>query len=137
MRQEDLPKANAKCVICGNPYYMCKKCIELRDRGIYGWKLYCDGVQCYQMKIVLDDYIEKRISKSEAVAQMDSIVFYPERPSVIGAYKDAMDEINSKDVCENAIAEPVNSERPADDISKVQSSNRKKQIKNAKMNRKH
>ena len=89
------------------------------------------------MKIVLDDYIEKRISKSEAVAQIDSIAFYPERPNVIGAYKDAMDEINSKDVCENAIAEPVNSERPADDISKVQSSNRKKQIKNAKMNRKH
>ena len=137
MRQEDLPKANAKCVICGNPYYMCKKCIELRDRGIYGWKLYCDGVQCYQMKIVLDDYMEKRISKSEAVKQIDSIVFYPERPNVVGTYKEAMDEINSKDVCEDEVAAHVDSINYINDDQKTQNTNRKKQIKNAKMNRKH
>jgi len=47
MNRNDLPEPNAICKICGRPYHKCKRCIELKNRGIHAWKLFCDTIECY------------------------------------------------------------------------------------------
>ena len=101
MRYDQLPKANANCVVCGAPYYRCRKCIELRDRGIYGWKLFCDGTQCYQVKITLDEYAEDKTKKAEIREAIDNIDFYPEKPEFISPYKELMEEVYAEEKPEN------------------------------------
>lgn len=72
MRQEDLPKANATCVICGNRYYRCEKCIKLGAQGIYPWKLFCDTSKCYMLYSTLEAYSNGLIGKKEARAEIES-----------------------------------------------------------------
>lgn len=66
MRQEDLPKANATCVICGNRYYRCEKCIKLGSQGIYPWKLFCDTSKCYQLYSAFESYKKNVLTKEQA-----------------------------------------------------------------------
>lgn len=72
MRQEDLPKANATCVICGNRYYRCEKCIKLGSQGISPWKLFCDTSKCYMLYSTLEAYSNSLIGKKEARAEIES-----------------------------------------------------------------
>lgn len=66
MRQEDLPKANANCVVCGKPYYRCERCIKLGRQGVMSWRLYCDTSSCYLIYSSIDAY-KKGIDKKEDV----------------------------------------------------------------------
>ena len=90
MRQELLPKANATCKLCGNAYYVCRRCIELRDKGIYAWKLDCDTPQCYQIYNAVNAFKADKMTKNDAkeviaTAQMMSSVreYIPEYTSYI------------------------------------------------------
>lgn len=48
MNRADLPQPNATCEVCGRKYRRCKKCIELKQRGIETWREHCDSIECYQ-----------------------------------------------------------------------------------------
>lgn len=67
MLQEKLPVANHVCEVCGTKYYACNKCIELKHKGIYGWKLTCCTRSCFQLKMFYDSYLAGEFDKSQAV----------------------------------------------------------------------
>jgi len=93
LRQELLPKANATCKVCGNPYYVCTNCLKYRDRGIYGWKLVADTPQCYQMYMVMNQYKEGTATKEDAVKVFNAIQQYASLPEFIEPYKEIYAEI--------------------------------------------
>lgn len=72
MRQEDLPKANATCEVCGRKYYVCRPCIELRDRGTFGYRLVCCSLECYKV------YTERLTKDPELVDHVRNEVMNPE-----------------------------------------------------------
>ena len=51
MNRADLPQPNKTCEVCGRKYRRCKKCIELRNRGVEAWREHCDSIECYQTLI--------------------------------------------------------------------------------------
>lgn len=53
MNRNALPTPNAKCKICGKPYYRCKRCIELHAAGVFSWKMHCDSYECFAVYDVL------------------------------------------------------------------------------------
>ena len=55
MNRENAPKPNAECVICGNKYYRCARCIELKNRGIEAWKLHCDTMECFAVHTLIEN----------------------------------------------------------------------------------
>lgn len=59
------PEPNRVCRICGKPYYACARCLENKDKNIYGWKLYCDTHECYAIYYVLEGYKDKNFSKED------------------------------------------------------------------------
>ena len=52
MNRNDLPAPNAICEVCGREYRRCKKCIEMKSRGIEAWREHCDSMECYQTLIL-------------------------------------------------------------------------------------
>lgn len=63
MNRKDLPAPNAKCVVCDHEYYRCKKCIELRTRGIEAWRINCDCYECYQIFALTNEYDVRDITR--------------------------------------------------------------------------
>lgn len=72
MLQNDLPKANATCEVCGRPYYVCKPCIENRDKGIFGYKLVCCSHDCYKI------YLDRLNKEPELVKHVKEEIMNPE-----------------------------------------------------------
>ena len=66
MNRNDLPAPNKECEVCGRKYRRCKKCIEMKNRGVEAWREHCDSVECYMTlvfsqtsdisKLTMDDY---------------------------------------------------------------------------------
>ena len=66
MSRNDLPAPNKECEVCGRKYRRCKKCIEMKNRGVEAWREHCDSVECYMTlvfsqtsdisKLTMDDY---------------------------------------------------------------------------------
>ena len=107
MRQELLPKANATCKVCGNPYYVCRRCIELRDKGIYAWKLDCDTPQCFQIMIAIQGYKDGNISKEvvlETIAESQKLSGIETYTS---QYLELIEEIKTPDKKEEIIENPI------------------------------
>lgn len=73
MRQEDMPKANATCVICGKKYFKCEKCIRLHAQGTQPWKMYCDKDRCYVLYCLLEWYANKTYTKEEALRELTEL----------------------------------------------------------------
>lgn len=65
MNRNDLPAPNAICEVCGRQYRRCKKCIELKSRGIEAWREHCDSIECYQTLILTQTEDLSNISKEE------------------------------------------------------------------------
>ena len=84
MNRNDLPSPNAICAICGHEYRKCKRCIELKRRGVYAWKLYCDTVQCYEVWKLLHDTPENLTEKQ---LKEISVVKLPEGRELCDATK--------------------------------------------------
>lgn len=78
MRQEDLPKANANCQICGTPYYRCEKCIKLGQQGVMSWRLFCDTSRCYSIYSILEAYKKNLETKESAKKELSNIGDFPE-----------------------------------------------------------
>lgn len=92
MRQEDLPKANATCVICGNKYYRCEKCIKLGSQGVHSWKLFCCASKCYLQYCTFESYKKGLLTKEQAKEELKNID--PVRPVYSESkYKVVFDEI--------------------------------------------
>lgn len=66
MNRDNLPKPNAKCKICGKPYYRCKHCIELHAAGIFTWKMHCDSYECFAIYNVLAGVRTGTMTKEQA-----------------------------------------------------------------------
>lgn len=47
MFQDELPKPNKTCVVCGKKYYACDHCIKNRMYGMYSYKLTCCSQECF------------------------------------------------------------------------------------------
>ena len=73
MKQQDLPKANANCAICGKPYYRCERCIKLGMQGLQHWKLHCDTPNCYQIYFVLENYKAGHLDAEQAILELNSL----------------------------------------------------------------
>ena len=73
MRQEDLPKANATCVICGMKYYRCEKCIKLGSQGVHSWKLFCCASKCYLQYCTFESYKKGLLTKEQAKEELKNI----------------------------------------------------------------
>lgn len=58
MNRKDLPEANATCEICGGKYRICKKCSNLKARGIEAWRQHCDSYECAMYYYLLIDDID-------------------------------------------------------------------------------
>lgn len=52
---------NHECVICGNGYYACNKCDKINS-----WRRYVDTPSCYQLYLIIEEYMHEVISKVEA-----------------------------------------------------------------------
>lgn len=52
---------NHECVICGNGYYACNKCDKINS-----WRKYVDTPSCYQLFLIIEEYMHEVISKAEA-----------------------------------------------------------------------
>lgn len=52
---------NHECVICGNEYYACNKCDKINS-----WRRYVDTPSCYQLFLIIEEYMHEVISKAEA-----------------------------------------------------------------------
>jgi hypothetical protein len=52
---------NHECVICGNGYYACNKCDKINS-----WRRYVDTPSCYQLFLIIEEYMHEVISKAEA-----------------------------------------------------------------------
>lgn len=65
MNRNDLPAPNAICEVCGRQYRRCKKCIELKSRGIEAWREHCDSIECYQTLVLTQTEDLSNISKEE------------------------------------------------------------------------
>lgn len=95
MLQEKLPKANAQCVVCGQPYYRCEKCIKLGSQGIFTWKLVTDTPQCFQIKSILDSYEAGLASEDDVRSAMESISVHSDIPMFVSPYKEIYEKVNS------------------------------------------
>lgn len=104
MRQEDLPKANANCVVCGKPYYRCESCIKLRNQGIVSWRLYCDTSMCFNVYSIFESYkrgIKTKEDIRRIISENDSI------PNLTEEYKNILNEILFEKVEVKPEEEPV------------------------------
>lgn len=95
MLQEKLPTANTTCEVCGTKYYACKKCIELMNKGILGWKLTCCSPACFQMKMLFDSYANGEFSYSQAKDFYDTLSVSFEVDSLQDKYKQFIIDLNA------------------------------------------
>lgn len=61
-------KFNTSCQICGKKYNYCSKCKELA-----GYRAVADSPECYQIYMVLRQYLEDIITESEATNMFSDI----------------------------------------------------------------
>ena len=111
MRQELLPKFNAKCSLCGTDYYVCLPCVKNRDKGIYGWKLYTCCHECYQIKTVLDMYKDGMVGKERVAEVVNDVMKYIPTTDLIAPY----DEIYAE-----AMGEPKTVEEEEEKTEEVE-----------------
>ena len=90
MNRDDLPAPNATCVVCDHKYRMCKRCIELRFRGVEAWRMYCDSPECYQVYVFSNEDPAK-VTKEEYDRVME--IELPEGRKVNKATKEKLDAI--------------------------------------------
>lgn len=91
MNRDDLPTPNATCEVCGRKYRRCKKCIELRNRGMETWRLHCDSMECYQILTLVNTEDISTIDKEtfDRVASFE----LPEDRKPIQTVQDKLDAI--------------------------------------------
>ena len=91
MNRNDLPAPNATCEICGRQYRRCKKCIELRSRGIEAWREHCDSIECYQTLVFVQTEDKSAITKEE----YERVIAFelPEGRKPVKSVQDKLDQI--------------------------------------------
>lgn len=62
---------NAICAICGNGYYICMKCNDLRN--LNPWKLHTDTIEHYKIYQVIHGYSTGVYTKKEAKEKLKNI----------------------------------------------------------------
>lgn len=92
MNRNDLPAPNKECEVCGRKYRRCKRCIEMRSRGIEAWREHCDSAECY-MTLVLSQTDASKVTREE----YERVIGYelPEGRKPVKEIQDKLDKIKS------------------------------------------
>lgn len=64
-------KPNHACLICGEKYYACDSCLEVKS--FTPWRVITDTQQHYQIYFTIKSYQEKLINKAEAREELINI----------------------------------------------------------------
>ena len=78
---------NATCAICGTKYHVCRSCAD--ETKIKPWRSIVDTISHYNIFLIIKDYTNKVITKSEAKTELGKCDlsglnnFIPEIKSVI------------------------------------------------------
>ena len=64
-------KPNHACLICGEEYYACDSCLEVKS--FTPWRVITDTQQHYQIYFTIKSYQEKLINKAEAREELTNI----------------------------------------------------------------
>ena len=92
MNRADLPQPNKTCEVCGRKYRRCKKCVELRNRGVEAWREHCDSIECYQTLILANsDPSKVTLEEYERVIALE----LPEGNKPVKEIQDKLDAIKS------------------------------------------
>ena len=84
-------KANHYCIICGKGYYACNNCDNLKKLGF--WKTLTDTPEHFLLYGVLQDYLNKKITKTKAkreLANFDLSELETFKPSAKNAIKEIL-----------------------------------------------
>lgn len=83
---------NHFCIICGKGYHACDSCDEVKT--FTPWRSLTDTIEHFQLYMVLQDYINKRITKAEAKKELSNFDL-SEKDSFKDSAKNAINEILS------------------------------------------
>ena len=78
---------NHQCSICGKKYHFCLDCGNAKS--FTPWRTIVDTIEHYKIFIIIRDYVNKNINKSEAKLQLNKLdlseidIFVPEIKIVI------------------------------------------------------
>ena len=78
---------NHQCSICGKKYHFCLDCGNAKS--FTPWRTIADTIEHYKIFIIIRDYVNKNINKSEAKLQLNKLdlseidIFVPEIKIVI------------------------------------------------------
>lgn len=81
---------NHHCIICGKGYHACDSCDEVKT--FTPWRTMTDTIEHFQLYMVLQDYINKRITKAEAKKELSNFNL-SEKDSFKDSAKNAINEI--------------------------------------------
>lgn len=105
-------KSNAKCAICGTPYYMCMSCGK--DKGLV-WKRFCDTSEHYKIYQVIHGYTTGLYTKTEAAKKLKNINL-----SDIGKLRENIRNILNEIMSDNKKTDDVVDESPVDKAEDVE-----------------
>lgn len=87
---------NHYCIICGKGYHACNSCNEIKT--FTPWRALTDTIEHFQLYMVLQDYIDKKITKAEARKELSNFDL-SEKDTFKDSAKNAINEIlNTKAV---------------------------------------
>lgn len=94
MNRNDLPAPNKECEVCGRKYRRCKKCIELKNRGVEAWREHCDSIECYMTLVFsqTEDISNVSMEEYERIVALE----LPEGRKPIPEIQEKLDAIKAK-----------------------------------------
>lgn len=70
----DMKSGRRECVTCGKLYKICRTCEEAKAQGRLFWRGTCDTTECYQVHMILKEFVDSLISKEDARAILENIL---------------------------------------------------------------
>lgn len=81
---------NHTCAICNKNYYFCLDCGNAKS--FTPWRTIVDTIEHYKIYIIIQDYVNKRINKTEASRQLSQLDL-SEKDNFVTEIKDVINDI--------------------------------------------
>lgn len=117
---------NHYCIICGKGYHACNNCNEIKTYT--PWRSLTDTIEHFQLYMVLQDYINKRITKAEAKKELSNFNL-SEKDTFKDSAKNAINEIlatkvvKGKEKTEDEVKTDKVIEKKADETLSIENKN--------------